>query len=460
MYNFTVKYENSMEVTQNHLLSKVGSLSDNFSNLGIRLSLAAKELQNTGIPPLEDLLEELMIYSRDFTDLKEQGLKLAKTSQVSTGVISSLTDLESLIKAVTKSTELSTSQPALDILNQILAITHKEQPEFPPLKLAQAKAQELYQIISQRKSEKLSDDAQALIEDRHPLSAILKLVEHGKNLDDEQWLELEEKVNITFGKKLTLAISRGKLTILNNSLPATSRIRLPALEELERNDNIANQPTNVQKSTAANLQPLIVVPSDGTESNKTFIDDPDIIILEHPTPAKPQEELIIVPGVEDPQNTPKIQRPNMMFGKTTNKPSGVSVGLKVIVHIQNIGDRSFAAGEYAGTRGKGFRVEAFQVNIEPPIAGLNLKYMGNISGIGDTPWLEGGELAGERGRARRLEGFAMELTGPEANSYDIFYTAHVQNMGDLPVYANGQYCGTRNKSLRIEGMKVWIQPKS
>ena len=149
-----------------------------------------------------------------------------------------------------------------------------------------------------------------------------------------------------------------------------------------------------------------------------------------------------------------------MLGKTTNKPSGVSAGLKVIVHIQNIGDRSFAAGEYAGTRGQGFRVEAFQVNIEPPIVGLNLKYMGNLSGIGDTPWLEGGKLAGERGKARRLEGFAMELTGSEANIYDIFYTAHVQNMGDLPVYANGQYCGTRNKSLRIEGMKVWIQPKS
>ena len=125
-----------------------------------------------------------------------------------------------------------------------------------------------------------------------------------------------------------------------------------------------------------------------------------------------------------------------------------------------MGDRSFAGGEYAGTRGQGFRVEAFQVNIEPPIAGLNLEYMANIGGVGDTPWLEAGKLAGERGRARRLEGFAMRLTGSEASSYDIFYTAHVQNMGDLPVYTNGQYCGTRNKSLRVEGMKVWIQPKS
>ena len=183
------------------------------------------------------------------------------------------------------------------------------------------------------------------------------------------------------------------------------------------------------------------------------------MILEDPIPNKSIDELIIVPGLETPQNPSKIERPNVFFGETTNKLSEVSVGLKIIVHIQNLGDRSFVGGEYAGTRGQGFRVEAFQVDLEPAVAGLNLEYMAHISGVGDTPWLEAGKLAGERGKARRLEGFAVRLTGSQASSYDVFYTAHVQNMGDLPVYANGQYCGTRNKSLRVEGMKVWIEPK-
>ena len=202
-----------MEITDHNLLPKLESLSKNFSNLGIRLSLAAKELQNRGTPPLESLLEELMDYSKNFTDLKDQGLKLAQKSQVSTGVISSLTELEHLIKTVIETAELSINQPALDILHQILAIAHEEQPEFPPLELVKAQAQELYQTISQTKSEKLSDDAQALIENRHPLSGVLKLVKQGKNLDDEEWLEWEEKVNAAFDKKLTLAISRGKLTL-------------------------------------------------------------------------------------------------------------------------------------------------------------------------------------------------------------------------------------------------------
>lgn len=451
-----------METADHNLLEKLASLSDNFPKLGIRLSLAAKELQNAGTPPSETLLEELMAYGRNFATLKEQGLELAKTSQVSAGAISSFTDLENLIKALASSTESSSSQPVLDILNQILAIAHQEQPEFPPLQPVKAKAQELHQLISHTKSDKLPDEAQALIANTHPLSAVLTLVKHGENLDDEQWLELEEKVNGSFGKKLMLAISREKLAIPNDSLPTTSKVKLPALEELDRTQNIATQPTNTQKQTAPSLPPLIVVPSGGAEPNQTIIDDPDVMILEDPTPrsGKPVDEIIIVPGVEVSQNSATIERPNMIFGETTNQKSAASVGLKVLVHIQNIGDRFFSSQEYAGTRGQGFRVEAFQINIEPPIPGLNLEYMAHVSGIGDTPWLEAGKLAGERGKARRIEGFAVRLTGVQAANYDVFYTAHVQNMGDLPVYSNGAYCGTRNQALRVEGIKVWIEPKN
>ncbi|MDY7005656.1 MAG: hydrogenase [Cyanobacteriota bacterium] len=451
-----------METVNRNLLEKLASLSNNFPKLGISLSLAAKELQNAGTPPSETLLKELMAYGRDFATLKEQGLELAKTSQVSTGAISSFTDLENLIKAISSTTESSTSQPVLDILNQILAIAHQEQPEFPPLQPVKAKAKELHQLISNTKSDKLPDEAQALIAETHPLSAVLKLVKQGKSLDDEQWLELEEKVNASFGKKLMLAISREKLTIPNDSLPTTSGIKLPALEELNRTQNIATQPTNTQKPTAPSLPPLIVVPSGGAEANQTTIDDPDVMILEDPTPGKtePVDEIIIVPGVEVSQNSPTVERPNTMFGESTNQKSSVSVGLKVLVHIQNIGDRIFAGGEYAGTRGQGFRVEAFQINIDPPIPGLNLEYMAHVSEIGDTPWLEAGKLAGERGKARRIEGFAVRLKGIQAANYDVFYTAHVQNMGDLPVYSNGAYCGTRNQALRVEGIKVWIEPKN
>ena len=174
-----------METTHHNLRAKLESLSENFSNLGIRLSLAAKELQNTGTPFSESLLEELMAYSKNFTEVKEQGLKLAETSQISTGTIFSLTDLENLIKSLTQNTESS------------------------------------------------------------------------------------------------------------DPLATTSNIKLPTLEELEETKNIANQSTNPQKSTTVNLPPLIVVPSGSREPSQTTIEDPDIIILEAPTPAKAQELSLI-----------------------------------------------------------------------------------------------------------------------------------------------------------------------
>lgn len=462
-----------MEITHQNLLKKLTFLSDNFPNLGIRLSLAAKELQNAGTPPSESLIEELMAYCRDFANLKDKGLILAKSSQISTGAIVSFPDLEHLIKTVTSNTskiESPTHQQALDILKQVLAIAHQEQTEYPPLKIVKAQATELYQIISNSNSTKLPPEGEALIEGTHPLSAVLKLVQQGQNLEDDQWLTLEEKVTNAFGKKLIVAISKGKLTISKTDVPKnaplkTSGIKLPALEELDKSQQSVSQPTDIPKSTTETLPPLIVVPSGGAQPNQTTIDDPDVMILEDPTPQQPIDEIIIVPGVEPSKSSPTIHRPNVIFGDTTTRSSvnqkpGVSVGLKVLVHIQNIGDRIFGAQEYAGTRGQGFRVEAFQINIDRPVAGLNLEYMAHVDGMGDLPWLEAGKLAGERGKARRLEGFAIRLTGPQAVNYDVFYTAHVQNRGDLPVYSNGAYCGTRNQSLRVEGMKVWIQPKT
>ena len=58
-----------------------------------------------------------------------------------------------------------------------------------------------------------------------------------------------------------------------------------------------------------------------------------------------------------------------------------------------------------------WRVEGFQINIDPPIPGLNVEYMAHVEGVGDTPWLSEGELAGFRGQAKRIEGFAVRLSG-------------------------------------------------
>ena len=439
-----------MAQTHQQLFQKLTSLSQTFPNLGTRLSLAATELQKTGTPPSSTLLEELTTYCRDFDYLQDRVLELVPRTQKNPGERDmSLQDLENLLKGSASSTD-DIRQKALTILDGVGAIAHQDDPNFPPLQSAKAKARELQQAIDSHPPGQLHPEAKALAEGTHPLTALLSLIQQQEELDDDEWLTLEEKVSASFGKKLVVAISRGKLTANKIILPpspktAAPTIKLPSLEELERPE-VPPQVAPPTQKPAEKLPPLIVVPSGGATSQVKVTQEPDVMILEAPSSEEDLDEVIILPGLE-------VSKPS--FGED----GGSSVGLKVLVHLQGIGDRVFSAYEYAGTRGQGLRIEAFQINLDPPIPGLSLQYMAHISDIGDSAWLDEGILAGERGRSLRIEGFAMRLTGAEAAKYEIYYTAHIQNMGDSAVYSNGQYCGTRGKFLRVEGMKVWIQQK-
>lgn len=447
-----------MAQTYQQLLQQLTSLSRSFPDLGTRLSLAAGELKTTGTPPSQKLLEELTAYCRDFAQLRDRGLELAKASPgASTKEITSLIELENLLKANTFSTD-NIHQQALTILERVGAIAHQDTPNFPPLQSIQAKAQELKQAISNSAPGQVHPEAKLLIEGNHPVAALLTLVEQQEDLDDDQWLALEEKVGASFGKKLVVAISRGKIKLNKTALPTSPKptapaIKLPSLEELEKPEVSPGVAPPTQKKPDRELPPLIVVPSGGGSSQVKATQAADVMILEAPASEDNMDEVIILPGLQVSNASGRGE--NSTFGQQGE----VSVGLKVLVHLQGIGDRTFGSYEYAGTRGQGLRVEAFQINLDPPIEGLNLQYMAHLSEIGDTAWLDEGVLAGERGRSLRLEGFAIRLTGQKTAKYDVFYTAHIQNVGDSAVYSNGQYCGTRGKFLRVEGLKVWIQAK-
>ena len=133
--------------------------------------------------------------------------------------------------------------------------------------------------------------------------------------------------------------------------------------------------------------------------------------------------------------------------------------LEVTVHLQNIGDLRFRENEFAGTRGQSRRLEGFQLDLQPSVPGLGLRYMAHLENIGDTAFVTDGQFVGTRGQSRRLEGFAIELTGPNANNFNVFYMAHLQDSGDTSVHQNGQFCGTRGQSRRVEGILVRIEPR-
>lgn len=434
-----------MEPVDKDLLQQIAQLSETYANLGDRLWSAAKQLQEAGIPPADSLLQEIATYSRNFAAVQKQALELNKS--VAPGEIASLKDIQNLVETVSAAAgKASTRDAALKVLDRVLALTHREQSDFAPLRSVQARARELHRAISESTPTQLHSDTESLIGGKHPVAAVLALVEQQDKLDDSQWVILEETVSAAFGKQLAVAISRGKLTVNETAAAAPAKLE-PAFKA-------APEP----KISAQPLPEVIVIPS-GNVAPKQVAVVPEIKILESPAPSAPMHEVIIVPSVEIPKSLQTSGSRNIVFGepgRTQQAPAEGSLGLKVLAHIQGIGDRAFGAGEYAGTKAQGRRVEGFGIEIEPPIPGLKVEYMAHVEGVGDTPWIGEGELAGFRGQAKRIEGFAVRLSGPEADKYDVFYSAHIQNIGDTEVSSNGEYCGTRGKGLRVEGIKVWI----
>lgn len=133
--------------------------------------------------------------------------------------------------------------------------------------------------------------------------------------------------------------------------------------------------------------------------------------------------------------------------------------LVVTAHIEGIGDQTFAAGQFAGTRGQSRRLEGVAIAFAAPIPGLSIQYMGHVQDVGDTGWMADGQFLGSRGQSRRLEGIAIRLAGPQAGNFNVVYRCHIQDVGDSQWMSNGAFCGSRGQSRRLEGLEVSVVPR-
>ncbi|MBC3887857.1 leucine-rich repeat protein [Acetobacterium paludosum] len=116
-------------------------------------------------------------------------------------------------------------------------------------------------------------------------------------------------------------------------------------------------------------------------------------------------------------------------------PEGIQI--RYNVHVQNIGwlydENDFTTwakdGDYAGTRGKGLRIEAIKIVLTDAagkeISGYHIKYRGHVQNVGDTPadssqWIQDGNQLGTVGSSLRLEALTLEITkdAVQGKSYD------------------------------------------
>ncbi|MBQ3335256.1 MAG: hypothetical protein IJG85_06700 [Eubacteriaceae bacterium] len=127
-------------------------------------------------------------------------------------------------------------------------------------------------------------------------------------------------------------------------------------------------------------------------------------------------------------------------------------------HIQNIGWGqgfvSFNQRKTAviGTSGQSLRVEGIILKDDDP--DLTLTYNAHCQNAGWTGWKNEGEYAGTEGHGWRMEAVQIKAEGANADKYDIEYRAHVQNIGWMPWVKNGETAGTEGRSLRVEAIQI------
>ncbi|MBO5509382.1 MAG: Ig-like domain-containing protein, partial [Lachnospiraceae bacterium] len=142
------------------------------------------------------------------------------------------------------------------------------------------------------------------------------------------------------------------------------------------------------------------------------------------------------------------------------KPETPAVNVSYHTHIQNIGDAQGVKsnGQMAGTSGQSKRLENIWIKVDGN-SNLGIQYSTHCQNYGWMPWSANGEANGTSGESKRLEAIKIQLTGADADKYDVYYRVHAQNYGWLAWVSNGAPSGTAGCSLRLEGIQVVVVKK-
>jgi hypothetical protein len=203
------------------LVKHLAALTQRFAALATKLAHAAHDLQGSGTPPAESLLEELAVARGEFVDLRSSVLDAARALAIAVpphAEVGSLKALEPVIRAMAetianeamRTTAAEARRRVLAVLDRVMTINHVDDPNFAALLDCQAKAREIRAAVLDPTGP-TAESAAAIMECTPAFSALLTLIEGRDQLDDEKFAVLEESVVRLFGRALAVAVTRGKL---------------------------------------------------------------------------------------------------------------------------------------------------------------------------------------------------------------------------------------------------------
>ena len=97
---------------------------------------------------------------------------------------------------------------------------------------------------------------------------------------------------------------------------------------------------------------------------------------------------------------------------------------------------------------------------------LSVKYNAHVADIGwqgktndVSTWKKDGENAETVRMSKRLEALQIQLTGTDAEKYDVYYRVHAEDYGWLNWAKNGEISGTAGCGKRLEALQIIVVEK-
>jgi hypothetical protein len=139
--------------------------------------------------------------------------------------VASLDDLEAFLNAIAEaevdwSKQEATRRSALNILEEVLEFSCREQQDKPHLADCQAQARALHATISTCPPSELPSEADRLAAGDHPLANVVALVLDREEVSGEDWARHYEDAATAFGKRLAVAVARDR--VLPRATPRAS----------------------------------------------------------------------------------------------------------------------------------------------------------------------------------------------------------------------------------------------
>jgi len=208
----------------NHALGelshRLATLRSDFAALGTRAAGAA-EAMVAALPPPPALLDELTAARAAFTELRTAMVEHAGGLSIVLDAddFGTLRDLEPVLAAITAAEERrarlaaweTARKDALDVLDQVTGLAHREDKSLPALVDCQSRARDLHGVLQEPAPEDPGLETALLADKLRPYVELLALVEGWNVLDDTRCAVLQDAVTESFGRPLALAALRGKI---------------------------------------------------------------------------------------------------------------------------------------------------------------------------------------------------------------------------------------------------------